>query len=552
MSSPATKATFNLVDRGWIHCLMTDGSSRCLSLTEVFEELDQIRCLSGDSPQQDYAVFRVLLAIFWRSHAAAEDVQDCEDYLEWWEDLFEGDSAALAEPVFDYLQKYRSRFDLLDGEAPFMQVADLATSKGEHATVQRLIPEAELDYFTMRAGQGAQYLSLGEAARWLISVQAWDYSGIKPGAEGDPRVKPGSGKGYPIGTGWAGFTGGVVLHGSNLTQTFLLNTPASQVFTEEHLERDHPAWEREPATAAPRSSEFPEGPCDVLTWQTRRVKLFPSEEVDKITGVLVTNGDKIEIRNQFTDPMTGYRYSTAQSKKGAPIFFAKSHAEERALWKGVEALLASERLQDIPKGGEPDKPPATLNFLQNLRENHLLEKDQDVRVELVGFIYGPQSSIITNSVHEVVPFKLRTLLNNDPDVSARIIQAARRAVEASINLGQFAGFLAEAAGGSYAFLPAATESALNKLEARYKDWLLTFTPGVSTAQKLNEWCDTVERLIQDEAVTLARGAGNKALIGRLDTGSEKPRVLNTSTAFNRLRASLKKTLERIPIEDTTH
>lgn len=548
MSSPDANATFNLVDRSWVQCLMTDGSTSCLSLTEVFEQLEDIRGLGGDSPQQDYAVFRVLLAVFWRAHAATEEVEECEDFLGWWEGLMQGGGEAISEPVFTYLQSHRDRFDLLDSKTPFMQVADLATAKGEHATVQRLVPEAELDYFTMRAGAGAQALSPAEAARWLIAIQAWDYSGIKPGAVDDPRVK--GGKGYPIGTGWAGFTGGVIVHGAHLGETLLLNTPASQIFTEDNLDSDLPVWEREQATAAPRISEFPEGPCDVLTWQSRRVRLFWAEDGQAVTGVLVTNGDKIEIRNQFTDPMTGYRYSKAQSKKGSPVFFAKSHPEERTLWKGVEALLADEQLQEVPKGGEPDRTPATLQFIQTLKEHHIVTAHQDVKVELIGFVYGPQSSIITNSIHEVVPLKLRTLVADKSSASATIVQAARRAVEASVNLGQFAGFLAEAAGSSYAFVPSATESVLNKLETGFKEWLLTVTPDADTAQRLNTWYETVEKLIESEAIRLAQGAGSKALIGRLDTSSEKPRVLSTATAFSRLRNSLKKTLERASTEES--
>lgn len=541
--------SFNLIDEGWVQCLMTDGSVKCLSLRETFEQLSSIKRLAGDSIQQDYAVFRVLLTIFWRAHAETDAVQECEDVLDWWEELIDGDATALSEPVFSYLEQHRNRFDLLDSKAPFMQVADLATDKGKHADIQRLIPEAELDYFTMRAGTGRSSLSLAEATRWLIAIQAWDYSGIKPGAVGDPRIK--GRRGYPIGTGWAGFTGGVVLQGTHLAQTLMLNTPANIVFSEDTVEGDLPVWEREPASAAPRLSEYPEGPCDVLTWQSRRVRLFRQAGNDRVTGVLVTNGDKIEIRNQFKDPMTGYRYSKDQSKKGAPpVFFAKTHSEERTLWRGVEALLAGEQLQDIPKGGEPDITPATLRFLHTLRDYELVTSDQDVRVELVGFVYGPKSSTITNSIHEVIPFRLGTLLAKDETLASRIVLAAKRAVEASIHLGQFAGFLSEAAGGEYAFIPEAAGSVLNGLETSYKEWLLTITPDAQLDQRFNIWCDTVEKAIHDQANILARGAGAKALVGRIDPKSEesKPRLLSTSTAFTRLENSLRKTLERIPLD----
>lgn len=225
MTASTTPPTFSLVDDPWIACLMMDGSRQVLSLSEVFSRLTEIRGLSGESVQQDYAVLRVLLVIFWRAQAlkATEGVLS-----DWWSHLFEnvgGDS--LVVPVQDYLAQWKDRFNLFDKVHPFMQVPDLATAKGEPAGVQRLIPEAEQDYFTLRSGAGREWLSYSEAARWLIALQAWDYSGIKPGALGDSRVK--GGKGYPIGTGWTGNTGGVVIHGQNLGQTLLLNTSPTAV-----------------------------------------------------------------------------------------------------------------------------------------------------------------------------------------------------------------------------------------------------------------------------------------------------------------------------------
>lgn len=557
MSSATTQEGFNLLDRGWIRCSMLNGEIKTLSLLEVFDQLDQVRRLAGDSPQQDYAVFRLLLAIFWRAQATTDELRDsADDLMGWWADLYEDETANLASPVTDYLESYRHRFDLFDDQAPFMQVADLATKKGEHSSIQRLIPEAELDYFTMRAGAGRDTVTPAEAARWLVAIHAWDYSGIKPGALGDPRVK--GGKGYPIGIGWTGWTGGVVIHGAHLGQTLMLNTPATTVLDNTLWDIDRPVWERKPDTSAPRSSEFPEGPCDVLTWQIRRVRLF--REQDSVTGVLVTNGDRIEFRNQFADPMTGYRYSTAQSKKGNPVFFAKSHQEERTLWRGVEALLAGEQLQDIPQGGESDKQPVTLKFLQDLQGSEVLEAEQEVQVELVGIIYGSNSAVIANSIHELIPFKLRTLIARDTLPQRTIVLAARRAVQASVHLGQFVGFLAEAAGNNNEFgkeathrqtaRATATGRVLNKLENSYKAWLLTVTPEANADYLLNQWSDTVEELIKKEAKVLADGAGNKALIGRLDPNSEKPRLLSTSTALGRLENSLKKTLERIPDIET--
>src|SRR5699024_2697574 len=65
----------------------------------------------------------------------------------------------------------------------------------------------------------------GEAARWLVHCMAFDISGIKSGAVGDPRVK--GGKGYPIGIGWSGWLGGLYFEGDTLFQTLMLNTVLS-------------------------------------------------------------------------------------------------------------------------------------------------------------------------------------------------------------------------------------------------------------------------------------------------------------------------------------
>ena len=368
MSSAATEMSFNLVDKPWVQCLMADGSNRCLSLTEVFKELEHIKCLAGDSPQQDYAVLRILLVIFWRAHAVTEEAQECEDFLGWWKNLFGNDVNLIVKPVLEYLQKYRGRFDLLDSKAPFMQVADLqlSSAEGEISSPTRIIPESEKSYFSMLAGKESQSIPLPVATRWLIAYHAWDYAGIKSGVLGDPRVNIKSNKNYGALAGWAGLTGGVVIKGKNLLQTLLFNTSPSSVFTEDQIQYDLPVWEREPLTPAPRANNFPNGPCDVLTWQSRHVRLFYSKNLNSITGVIATNGDKIEIKSQFCDPMTGYRYSGNKSRGGKVVYYPKQHSEERTFWRGVEAFLSVQQDVKRGKGQEVDLLPETISNIKRL------------------------------------------------------------------------------------------------------------------------------------------------------------------------------------------
>ena len=253
-------STFNLLDEPWIMCMDVANQQVALSIRDIFSGRGDARKVVGDSPTQDYAVLRVLLAIFWRAHAldiAEAYGSDWDDFEwpEWFDELHEqlvGEQRD--DVVLNYLDAYEDRFDLLSPTAPFMQVADLHTKSGATRPVSFIVPEAADNFFTMRTAEGRESLALDEAARWLIHAQAYDYSGIKSGAEGDPRVK--GGRGYPIGTGWTGRTGGTVVLGSGgLLETLILNTPPSAVLDSKEggpVSLDTPVWEREPDTAAQR------------------------------------------------------------------------------------------------------------------------------------------------------------------------------------------------------------------------------------------------------------------------------------------------------------
>lgn len=299
--------SFSLIHDPWVECVMKDGSTSTLSLTEIFTHPADIAEVRGDSPTQDYAVLRVLLAISWRAHATNIDISPGTtfDYLDWFDERWESAKKQLADDiVLAYLNRFTERFDLRHPATPFMQVADLHTASGNTLRVSRMIPEAEHSYFTLRAGEPRESISAAEAARWVIHTHAFDYSGIKSGAVGDPRVK--GGRGYPIGQGWSGLTGGTTIIGQSLAETLVLNTPP-EVFENQGI--DLPPWEREPDTAAPRAASFPTGPIDLATWQSRRIRLH--WDGDAVTSVLVSNGDQIPEAgaNVLADPMTPDRKS---------------------------------------------------------------------------------------------------------------------------------------------------------------------------------------------------------------------------------------------------
>src|SRR5690606_17264086 len=171
--------------------------------------------------------------------------------VEHWREIAHGWPGVVVD-VERYLRKFDDRFFLFHSVHPFFQVADLRTSKGDISGLEKLIVDVPngAPFFTTRIGPGLQRISFPEAARWLVHVQAFDPSGIRSGAVGDPRVK--GGRAYPIGTSWAGQIGGISVVGDNLRETLIFNLVAASAPEIDLVSgpQDLPPWERPPLTAA--------------------------------------------------------------------------------------------------------------------------------------------------------------------------------------------------------------------------------------------------------------------------------------------------------------
>lgn len=534
MTDSTPNEAFDLTHQPWLRVLFTDGRRGVLSLREVFHQSREILRIAGETPQQDAALLRLLLVILWRAHRRADERLsgwDPEGVIEWWVETFTGASPEASQAVVQrYLDETEDRWDLMHPTHPFMQVADLHTLKGEYSPVQKLVQDSESPYFSMRAAEGLDSLDLAEAARWLVHLQAWNYSGIKSGAVGDPRVK--GGRGYPIGTGWTGRTGLVVVQGRNLAETFVLNTAPDVVFTDD-AETDLPVWEREPDTAAPRGREHPTGPCDLLTWQSRRTRLHVAG--GRVTGVLVANGDRIESQNTLADPMTAYRFSEPQSKKaGRDVWMPRQHNETRTLWRGIEPLFAHQADTSATV-----RAPATIIALRQVKDDLMDElrgRDVQVTVELVGTVYGTQDSSVTATLHESMPLRLAVLMEGDVRVAQSIITAAEGAMTAAVAVGQFSAMLRQAAGHEYAFDADATARLLAAFNEPFKEWLAGYHPEPEQAhEQRRHWFASVERMTLVQARTQLRGASPAALVGREDPDG---RLHSAASAWSLLRRRL--------------
>lgn len=523
--------TFSLISHPWIPCEVDGQELVLLSLREIFDGSRYVRAVRCETAAESYALLRLLLVIFWRARSS-DDVlrgRDADRFFEWWGDAYrEARQNRPDEAVLDYLERHADRFDLF-GPTPFMQVAALETTSGRVGEARRLLPDSESDYFGVRSGHSLESLTLPEAARAVVTIQAYDYSGIKSGAAGDPRVK--GGKGYPIGTGWAGMTGGVVIHGETLRETLVLNTVADEVL----IERDTPdlaVWERLPNTAAQRYVSTPTGPCDLATWQSRRVRLIA--EGERVTGAIVSNGDQIPDAgaNQFGDPMTAYRYSKNKSTKVRPVHYPRPHDAELTLWRSLAPLLMREGMAS--SSGSVDqqiKIPRTIEHLHRLREGGELSTIDAFEIELVSLSYGAQSSSIADSINLRLELPVELVVGADPSIVHMAVTASSVTQECATAVGQFAGALAQAAGGEYSFDENRKNEFLDSLEPRYREWLRTVGRDDSE-DHLDRWLDAVRSTALTFAHTLLRSAGPRALIGRTVNERDRERVVSAGSAHS--------------------
>ena len=521
-----TSPDFNLCNEPWIPVLYVSGQTQEVSLKQLFDESNSIRKIHSGDATTDVAILGVAVAIFFR--AVLENTEEYgELYREpkkWIQNIFSGGSEQLYF-VQDYLKKYQDRFNLFDAERPFMQVADLHTSKGEVKPVSRLVLDSESEYFSMRAEQALTSLSYAEAARYLVTVQAYDYSGIKSGAVGDPRVK--GGRGYPIGVGWYGTTGKIIIHGENLIETLLYCIDYEQLLNVEKVKgksyrialQDKPVWERElPDTAAPRAykggdpTKYKDEPapaagmCEILTWQSRRVRLFP--ENGRVTGVLVSNGDKWLDRNTYTDPLTAYRFSKNQSTQTHYVWMPQTHSAERTLWRGADALLTR-----LSSSQEKQNKPATV--IRQISSGKYFSPDTKTKIQLVGMVYGTQSSIVEETIDESVTLELGILTEQGAEISAMVRDNIQLTMDAAIALGQYTGNLLRAAGKEYEFRPSVTESILHRMEDEFRSWLADLSVSDDVSAQAAKWQSKVRRILEGEADQLDVSAGPKAAIGTI-------------------------------------
>ncbi|MFF3071121.1 type I-E CRISPR-associated protein Cse1/CasA [Kitasatospora sp. NPDC057904] len=339
-----------------------------------------------------------------------------------------------------YLGEHRARFDLFDPVAPFGQVAGLRTAKDETKGSAALVATAasgnNVPLFASRTDADPLDLTPAQATHWLLHAHCWDTAAIKTGVVGDPQVKAGKTTGNP--TGPLGQLGVIVPTGRTLYETLLLNlpvTPAGALGVPQWLRGPHgPGWK-------PRAAE---GLIDLWTWQARRIRLIPHQDEGgelKVSRVVIGAGDRLTPMSEL-EPHTAWIF-TAPAKKSAsalPERRPRRHTQGKAAWRGLEALLAPTR-----QSTDGFETSILLDQISALQEDGQLPADYRLQVETFGMVYGTQSAIVEDIIHDAIPLPLLAL-HQDSEAHQLLLDVAEQAERLAKAVNNLSADLRRAAG----------------------------------------------------------------------------------------------------------
>ncbi len=518
-----SNAEFNLIDKPWIRARSLKGEIKEYSILDIFDHASELQSMANDLPTQDFAILRVLLAIFQRSLSPLVD--DDDDPAEVWESLW--NTATLPMSVIQqYLKTWHKRFDLLDPEVPFMQLSGMKTKNGKITSVEKIIADVPDNkrLFALRSTNNTKQISNAEAARWVVHTQAFDTAGIKTGVLGDSKTK--NGKYYGEILSWGGAIGGVYIEGENLHETLLLNlilcannNDYYSIFPEDDL----PSWERDPARLESDERD-PSGRIDVYTWQSRRILLHSDN--GKVDGVILTHGDRITSQNRMLiEPMTGWRRSGAQEKKLKEplVYMPAEHQPDKALWRGLASLLPTQTV--TTKKGSSYLASGVVEWLCYLISQNSIKKcdiDRLIAIHAVGFQYGEDNSKYIGLINDKLNIHASLLSPSSSKLTDLACQCAIDTDKAVSALGGMASNLCYAAGGSDKTAKDSRNTvkadAYFEIDQVFRRWLLTLQEDMlGNNNILNQarisWHKQASLLLLKIADSLIENASSSAYVG---------------------------------------
>lgn len=237
------------------------------------------------------------------------------------------------------------------------------------------------------------------AARLLLAFQSFAVAGLLTFEVGQDPKRFKSADNAPLVKGAV-----TLVRGQNLFQTLMLNLhkynlPDAEPFKMD--KSDAPAWERDEKTVA--EDRQPRGYLDLLTWQSRRVRLIPEmDETEQaiVKEVVIMKGHQFPdgFSLPMKEPMLAF-HKLEKAQKGQDPWPAVTIREDRALWR--DSLVLFQSVQ------EKRSRPKVLDWLSDLSHSEVIPQTAAYVVSIVRLITN--RALVSMWRHERLPLPLQYL-----------------------------------------------------------------------------------------------------------------------------------------------
>jgi CRISPR system Cascade subunit CasA len=391
--------TFNLIEQEWIPCLDQGGISRLYSIGQALTQAHRLQSIAGDSPLETASLYRLLLAVL---HSALRGPESASAWYELWQ------AGSWDAPwLHSYLDRWRHRFDLFDAEHPFYQARDERVKpKSIISLAMDMVSGNNAALFDHHTEEVPTMLDAPKAARVLITAQTFGLGGLS-GLKEDKFTDAPWGRGVVF-----------LLEGGTLFETLCLNLLR---YNEDNptdfsiIGDDMPAWEMESPYLPER--KVPHGYLDYLTWQNRRILLFPEGDSSNPVVGQMTVAPGLRLEANKLDPFKHYR---KDENRG---YLVMRFNEGRALWRDNAALFQLHKPEQI-------RPPLNFNWAARLVDETYLERRRPLSYMALGM--ANDQAKVEFFRHEHMPLPLVYLERED--LVGQLANALSKAEEVYIAL----------------------------------------------------------------------------------------------------------------------
>ncbi|MER7369321.1 type I-E CRISPR-associated protein Cse1/CasA [Nonomuraea wenchangensis] len=374
---------FDLMEQPWLPVERYDGTIEHVGLRALLLQAGNLRRVAAETPTMTASLYRLVMALAHRVYGPTDE----DAWARLWRDGLPTNS------MDEYQERHLDRFDLFHPDRPFLQCPPLAscTPSSPAKLVLERAAGNNVTLFDHTTANDEVLLEPGLAARWLVTVHAYDPGGTKtPYRKIKSSVR-----------GLANYFGVALVEGGTLLETLLLNMPIYRPGWEQPLAttvRDRPAWE-DNTFHNPEPEKRPAlGWTDLLTWPARRILLIPrqTENGPMVEKVVIAPGSELHQDLVDVELMSAFRRPPRKprQKKWEP-FRAVRLDERRGVWRHTETLLLA--------GDEQQRRrPRTLEHIAELVDSGVIPDDIVYTLRVFGQRLGSQAAVVQSWAEETV------------------------------------------------------------------------------------------------------------------------------------------------------